>query len=208
VQCVLSSAFLWYNILTIQPGILRLTSSVTYGTTQYGIIPHEQWYQPDWIDEERATKAREKLTQNRVLYGGIILYTQVPYHFHLYVSIGSVTLVYCAAYVSNSLKGSQISQHVSIQRGCMWLIDVSNSNFLHAFSSSSIMNYWKISTITGESSQCNFFFFVFVLVNAFKGLAFTFIAILIMIPLSSCKTTIKFTVRALCPSFYSISHIC
>lgn len=53
------------------PHMIRLTTGVTYGTTHYGVIPPEQWYQPDWIDEDRATKAREKMMGQRVLYAGM-----------------------------------------------------------------------------------------------------------------------------------------
>ena len=28
---------------------------------EFGLIPHDDWYQPDWIDEEKATKARDDM---------------------------------------------------------------------------------------------------------------------------------------------------
>ncbi|KAF8503543.1 glycosyltransferase family 15 protein [Russula emetica] len=36
----------------------------------FGLIPHDHWYQPDSIDEERASAAREQMANNNVIYGG------------------------------------------------------------------------------------------------------------------------------------------
>jgi len=30
----------------------------------------DHWVQPDWIDEEKATKAREQMMKDQVIYGG------------------------------------------------------------------------------------------------------------------------------------------
>lgn len=40
------------------------------GEVHFGVIPHDHWYQPDWIDEERAKKGRQELVRNKVIYGG------------------------------------------------------------------------------------------------------------------------------------------
>ena len=37
---------------------------------EFAQIPKEQWYQPDWIDENRATESRNKMVQNNIIYGG------------------------------------------------------------------------------------------------------------------------------------------
>ncbi|KIJ44082.1 glycosyltransferase family 15 protein [Sphaerobolus stellatus SS14] len=52
----------------------KLTTEVTQSSTSYGLIPHDHWYQPDSIDEERATKARAKMVEDRVIYGGSVSY--------------------------------------------------------------------------------------------------------------------------------------
>ena len=36
----------------------------------FALVPREHWFQPDWIDEERATKGREKMVQDNIIYGG------------------------------------------------------------------------------------------------------------------------------------------
>ncbi|KAJ3782638.1 glycosyltransferase family 15 protein [Lentinula aff. detonsa] len=54
---------------------IRCTSAVTSAKTHYGQIPRDQWVQPDFIDEERATKARKALSKMRgVFYADSVSY--------------------------------------------------------------------------------------------------------------------------------------
>lgn len=48
----------------------RRLEELTDSTIKYGLIPKEHWVQPDWIDEEKATAARENMVKNNVIYGG------------------------------------------------------------------------------------------------------------------------------------------
>jgi alpha 1,2-mannosyltransferase len=48
----------------------RRTTELTDAKVEFGLIPHDHWYQPSWIDEERAKKAREDMVNNNVIYGG------------------------------------------------------------------------------------------------------------------------------------------
>lgn len=50
----------------------RRTTELTDAEVHYGIIPKEDWYQPDSIDEEKATEARKKMMENSVIYGGSV----------------------------------------------------------------------------------------------------------------------------------------
>ncbi|KAJ7172462.1 glycosyltransferase family 15 protein [Mycena filopes] len=43
-------------------------AALTDATVQFGLIPHEHWYQPDWIDETRASAARAAMVKNNVIY--------------------------------------------------------------------------------------------------------------------------------------------
>jgi len=43
---------------------------VTYSKVEFGVIPHDHWYQPDWIDEDKASKARKQMEEENVIYGG------------------------------------------------------------------------------------------------------------------------------------------
>ncbi|KAJ3506526.1 hypothetical protein NLJ89_g6816 [Agrocybe chaxingu] len=41
---------------------------------EFGLIPHDHWFQPAWIDEDRATKARQKMQDDNIIYGGSLSY--------------------------------------------------------------------------------------------------------------------------------------
>ncbi|KAN0077987.1 glycosyltransferase family 15 protein [Tylopilus felleus] len=41
---------------------------------EFGIIPPEHWYQPSWIDEQRATDVRKKMEADSIIYGGSLSY--------------------------------------------------------------------------------------------------------------------------------------
>ena len=43
---------------------------MTDAPVEFGLIPHDDWYQPDWIDEERAAAGRQKMVDNNIIYGG------------------------------------------------------------------------------------------------------------------------------------------
>ncbi|KAI8977740.1 glycosyltransferase family 15 protein [Trametes punicea] len=49
-------------------------SNVINGEATFGQIPREHWYQPDWIDEDRARAGREKMVQDNIIYGGSVSY--------------------------------------------------------------------------------------------------------------------------------------
>ncbi|KAI0030492.1 glycosyl transferase [Vararia minispora EC-137] len=44
------------------------------GEVYFGQIPHDHWYQPDWIDEQRAAAGRKQLVRQKVIYGGSVSY--------------------------------------------------------------------------------------------------------------------------------------
>jgi alpha 1,2-mannosyltransferase len=48
----------------------RRTAEITDSKVEYGLIPPDNWYQPPWIDEEKASKAREDMVAHQVIYGG------------------------------------------------------------------------------------------------------------------------------------------
>ncbi|KAI9928393.1 hypothetical protein ASPWEDRAFT_38772 [Aspergillus wentii DTO 134E9] len=47
----------------------KLTSALVSGNTHYGLIPREHWSYPDWIDLDKAKKAREEMGQKKIIYG-------------------------------------------------------------------------------------------------------------------------------------------
>jgi len=42
-------------------------SNIVDGQVEFGLIPHDDWFPPDWIDEEKAAAGRKKLEE--VIYG-------------------------------------------------------------------------------------------------------------------------------------------
>jgi len=52
----------------------RRTTEITSALTEYGLIPRDHWYQPVWIDEEKAKAAREDMIKHNVIYGHSVPY--------------------------------------------------------------------------------------------------------------------------------------
>jgi hypothetical protein len=44
---------------------------LTDAPVSFGVIKPEHWYQPDWIDEDKATLSRQNMEKNQVIYGGM-----------------------------------------------------------------------------------------------------------------------------------------
>ncbi|KAG8902869.1 alpha 1,2-mannosyltransferase 2.4.1 [Tulasnella sp. 417] len=58
-----------YVFLNEQPftsDFIKYTSDIISTKAEYGVIPAEHWYQPEWIDEERATRGRQLLQQKQI----------------------------------------------------------------------------------------------------------------------------------------------
>ncbi|TNY24040.1 putative mannosyltransferase [Rhodotorula diobovata] len=47
----------------------RHTSGIASGPCSYGLVPKEHWEEPDWIDEDKAAVERQKMADNKVIYG-------------------------------------------------------------------------------------------------------------------------------------------
>lgn len=54
--------------------LYRRISNVVSGPVSFGLIPHDHWFQPDWIDEEKASEGRKKMEQDGIIYGGSLSY--------------------------------------------------------------------------------------------------------------------------------------
>ncbi|EJF65959.1 glycosyltransferase family 15 protein [Dichomitus squalens] len=49
-------------------------STLTDAKIEFGLIPKEDWVQPSWIDEDKATAARKDMVEHNVIYGGSVPY--------------------------------------------------------------------------------------------------------------------------------------
>src|SRR5258705_8869588 len=57
-------------IMMIGRGIAMLTPS----QIEFGLIPHDHWSQPEWIDEEKATIGRNTMKEKGIIYAGSVPY--------------------------------------------------------------------------------------------------------------------------------------
>ncbi|KAG1905609.1 glycosyltransferase family 15 protein [Suillus fuscotomentosus] len=48
--------------------------ALTNTTVEFGVIPSDHWHQPSWVDEDRASKSRDDMVRNNVIYGGSVPY--------------------------------------------------------------------------------------------------------------------------------------
>jgi len=47
---------------------------LTDAPIHFGQIPHDHWYQPDWIDEDRARAGRSRMLSQGIIYAGSVPY--------------------------------------------------------------------------------------------------------------------------------------
>lgn len=59
-------------------------TAVTGSNVSFGLIPPEDWNQPDWIDEARAKAGRDDLVRQKIIYGGESLYADRIFYILLY----------------------------------------------------------------------------------------------------------------------------
>jgi alpha 1,2-mannosyltransferase len=52
----------------------EFTTGLSSGKTYYGQLTSQMWSYPDWIDQEKARLAREKMAAEDVIYGGLESY--------------------------------------------------------------------------------------------------------------------------------------
>ncbi|KAG9318504.1 glycolipid 2-alpha-mannosyltransferase-domain-containing protein [Chiua virens] len=62
------------NDVEFSPEFKRRVSVLTNAPISFGVIPHEHWHQPDWIDEKRAREGRDRLVKQNIIYGGSVSY--------------------------------------------------------------------------------------------------------------------------------------
>lgn len=74
-------------------------SNVVSGPVEFGLIPHDDWFQPAWIDETKATAGREKMQADNIIYGGSVSYRNMC-RFNSGVSITTLYVSISDAYIS------------------------------------------------------------------------------------------------------------
>ncbi|PPQ66071.1 hypothetical protein CVT26_010813 [Gymnopilus dilepis] len=66
--------YVFLNEKPFDDNFKKRVTELTDSEVQFGLIPPEHWYQPPEIDEEKATKAREQMVKDRVIYGDSVPY--------------------------------------------------------------------------------------------------------------------------------------
>jgi len=56
------------------PEFIKRVSVLTRAKIEFGQIPHDDWLQPSWIDENKATEGRTQMMNEGVIYGGSVSY--------------------------------------------------------------------------------------------------------------------------------------
>ncbi|KAJ6630475.1 alpha-1,2-mannosyltransferase [Mycena sp. CBHHK59/15] len=49
-------------------------SVLTKAPVEFGVIPHDWWFQPEWIDEGRAAEGRKKMEEQGIIYAASVSY--------------------------------------------------------------------------------------------------------------------------------------
>ena len=73
----------------------RTISAEIAGPVTFGLIPREHWYQPDWIDEDKASASRADMVASNVIYGGasVLRNALESTSLTVHATIGSVSYV-------------------------------------------------------------------------------------------------------------------
>ncbi|TRM62896.1 glycosyltransferase family 15 protein [Schizophyllum amplum] len=53
---------------------METVANMTEAQISFGLIPPEHWYQPEWIDEEKATQGRQKMHEQNIIYAESVPY--------------------------------------------------------------------------------------------------------------------------------------
>ncbi|KAJ7751529.1 glycosyltransferase family 15 protein [Mycena maculata] len=66
--------YVFLNEVPFSEEFKRAVTGLTGNKVEFGLIPHDDWYQPEWIDEQKAAESRKKMEEHNVVYGGSVPY--------------------------------------------------------------------------------------------------------------------------------------
>lgn len=52
----------------------RRVQTLTNAKVEFGFISRDEWFQPEWVDEDRAKASRDQMVKDQVIYGGSVPY--------------------------------------------------------------------------------------------------------------------------------------
>ncbi|CAK5277907.1 unnamed protein product [Mycena citricolor] len=65
--------YVFLNEVPFDEAFKVAVTALTRARVEFGLVPPEDWYQPSWIDENKASAVRERM-KNTVLYGDSVSY--------------------------------------------------------------------------------------------------------------------------------------
>ena len=65
--------FLLFLLIMESDCHFRRVSVLTNSKMEFGQIPHDHWFQPTWIDEEKAKASRKQMEDEHIIYGGRLI---------------------------------------------------------------------------------------------------------------------------------------
>ncbi|KAG6848634.1 hypothetical protein H0H93_015320 [Arthromyces matolae] len=66
--------YVFLNEVPFEDEFKKRISVLSASKMEFGLIPHDHWFQPDWIDEPKATASRKKMQEENIIYGGSVPY--------------------------------------------------------------------------------------------------------------------------------------
>ncbi|KAJ7498260.1 glycosyltransferase family 15 protein [Mycena galericulata] len=66
--------YVFLNEVPFSEEFKRSVTALTSNKIEFGLIPHDDWYQPNWIDEPKAATSRKNMQDHGVIYGGSVPY--------------------------------------------------------------------------------------------------------------------------------------
>ncbi|KAI0690378.1 glycosyltransferase family 15 protein [Cytidiella melzeri] len=66
--------WVFLNDVPFDETFISMVKNIASGPVYFDIIPHDHWYQPEWIDEHKAEEGRNNLVNQGVIYGGSVSY--------------------------------------------------------------------------------------------------------------------------------------
>ncbi|PPQ96227.1 hypothetical protein CVT26_005599 [Gymnopilus dilepis] len=66
--------YVFLNEVSFTSEFRYVISMIASSKVEFGVIPRDHWYQPEWIDEAKATLSRHAMVSEDVIYGGSVSY--------------------------------------------------------------------------------------------------------------------------------------
>ncbi|KAG5719171.1 putative mannosyltransferase MNT2 [Termitomyces sp. T112] len=66
--------YVFLNEMPFTEEFKKRVSVLSASKMEFGLIPRDHWFQPDWIDEKKAAASRNKMEEEKIIYGGSVSY--------------------------------------------------------------------------------------------------------------------------------------